>query len=105
MRAGLMRDIVTFERPVANETAYASSESAYEEAFRTYARVDHSGGKRAIEADRIVNPYTVRIMIRMYHDVEREMVVIYGGERYRILDINPDRANNCKVVTAEVINE
>lgn len=105
MRAGLMRDIVVFESPVLNETEYASSEPAYEESFKTYARVVHESGKRSIEADRIVNPFTVKIMIRMYHKVSRDMVIIYNGERYRILDVNSDRANNCKVITAEVINE
>ena len=65
----------------------------------------HSSGSRTIEADRIVNPFTVKIMIRMYHEVSRDMIIVYNRERYQILDINPDRANNCKVITAEVINE
>ena len=105
MRAGLMRDIVVFEKPVLNETDYSSSEHTYEEAFKTHARVVHSSGSRAIEADRIVNPFTVKIMIRMYHEVSRDMIIVYNREHYQILDINPDRANNCKVITAEVINE
>lgn len=105
MRAGLMRDIVVFEKPVLNETDYSSSEHTYEEAFRTHARVVHSSGSRTVEADRIVNPFTVKIMIRMYHEVSRDMIIVYNRERYQILDINPDRANNCKVITAEVINE
>ena len=100
-----MRDIVMFEKPVLNETDYSSSEHTYCEAFKAHARVVHSSGSRAIEADRIVNPFIVKIMIRMYHEVSRDMIIRYDNECYRILDINPDRANNCKVITAEVINE
>lgn len=105
MRAGLMRDIVVFEKPVLNETDFSSSEHTYCEAFKTHARVVHSSGRRTVEADRIVNPFTVKIMIRIYHEVSRDMIIVYNRERYQILDINPDRANNCKVITAEVINE
>lgn len=105
MRAGLMRDIVVFERPVLNETAYSSSEHTYEEAFRTHARVVHSSGNRSIEADRIVNPFTVKIMIRMYHKVEHGMIARIGNDRYQILDINPQRSQNCITITAEVIHE
>ena len=105
MRAGLMRDIVVFERPVSNETDYSSSEPSYVEAFRTFACVTHNSGSRGSEADRIVNPYTVKIVIRMYHKVEHGMIARIGNDRYQILDINPQRSQNCITITAEVIHE
>ena len=85
-----MRDKITFQLPVKSETEYSASEVIYEDCFSTYARVSHIRGNRAIEANEIVNTYTVRI--------DDEI-------RYRILDINPERSKNCITITGERINE
>lgn len=105
MRAGLMRDIVVFQRPVVSETEYSSSETEYEDCFSTYAEIRHNSGNRSIEANELSNTYTVKITVRYYHEIEYGMVIKHGKERYRILDINPERSKNSKTITAEIINE
>lgn len=105
MRAGLMRDRVTFLRQVKKETAYSNAVPCYEACFTTWAEVRHSSGNRSIEANEITNPFTVKIMVRYYHLVEYGMIIRYEGRSYRILDINQERSKNCITITAEVINE
>lgn len=105
MRAGLMRYRVTFQRQVKAETVYSASEPTYEDCFTTWAEVKHNSGNRAIEANEIVNPFTVKIMIRYYHQVDYGMTIKQGNVRYRILDINPERSKNCITLTAEAIHE
>lgn len=105
MRSGLMRDRVTFQSPVRTETAYSASEPTYEDAFTTWAEVRHNSGNRGVEANEIANPYTVKVTIRYYHEVSYGMIIVHGDNRYRILDINPERSKNCITITAEVINE
>lgn len=100
-----MRDKITFQLPVKSETEYSASEVIYEDYFSTYARVSHIRGNRAVEANEIVNTYTVRIEIRLYHKVDYDMVIVHDGIRYRILDINPERSKNCITITGERINE
>lgn len=105
MRAGLMKDRITFQCQVETETAYSASEPTYEDCFTTWAEVKHNSGNRGIEANEIVNPFTVKIMIRRYHQVTYGMIIKHGDLRYRILDINPETSKNCITITAEVINE
>ena len=105
MRAGLMRYRITFQRQVSSETAYSYSEPTYDDCFTTWADIRHNSGNRSIEANEIVNPFTVKITIRYYHLVDYGMTIKHGDIRYRILDINPERSKNCITITAEVINE
>ena len=105
MRAGLMRYRITFQRQVSSETVYSDSEPTYDDCFTTWADIRHNSGNRSIEANEIVNPFTVKITIRYYHQVDYGMTIKHGDIRYRILDINPERSKNCITITAEVINE
>lgn len=105
MRAGLMRYRITFQRQVSSETAYSDSEPTYDDCFTTWADIRHNSGNRSIEANEIVNPFTVKITIRYYHQVDYGMTIKHGDVRYRILNINPERSKNCITITAEVINE
>lgn len=105
MRAGLLRDRVTFQSPVLTETDYSASEPVYQDAFTTNARVTHSSGNKVIDASEIFSRFTVKIEIRSYHKVTPDMIVSHDGYKYRVLDINPERAKNCITITAELINE
>lgn len=105
MRAGLLKDRITFQKPVSNETDYSASEPAFEYAFSTNARVVHSSGNKVIDANEVFTQFTVKFEIRRYHKVSSDMVIVHDGNRYRILDINPDKTRNGIIITAEVINE
>lgn len=105
MRAGLLRDRVTFQVPVHTETDYSASEPVYQDAFTTNARVTHSSGSKVIDANEIFSRLTVKIEIRIYHKVMPDMIVLHDGCKYRILDINKERSKNQITVTAELINE
>ena len=106
MRAGLLRDIVTFKRAIRMETDYSASEPVYEPFLTAYAYVRHSSGGRGVEAGGVANDYTVSIDIRAhYHGLlSFDTVIAYGGEDYRILDMYLDRAGNRVSIKAERIN-
>lgn len=105
MRAGLLKDRVTFQVPMQEETEYSASESAYKDLFTTNARVTHSSGNKVIDANEVFTRVVVRVEIRKYHKVSSDMIVLHDWNKYRILDINPDKARNSIIITAEVINE
>jgi SPP1 family predicted phage head-tail adaptor len=105
MRAGLLKDTITIQRKVVVETGYAGKKAEYQDYITTRAEVVHNGGNKRIDAGEIFTSYTVRFSIYIYHRITPDMVIIHEGVKYRILDINPQRAQQRIIITGEVINE
>jgi head-tail adaptor len=105
MRAGMLTETIEVVKPVIVETEYSGKKTDYATCCRTRAEVLHRGGGKAIENAEIVTSYTVMFSIRMYHRITPDMIIIHNESRYRILDINPQKAQQRIIITGEVINE
>lgn len=105
MRAGLLTEVITIQKPVTRETKYSGNEVDYEDYITTRADVVHDSGRRGILADEIVYTYSVRFIIRFYHEITSDMIIIHKGVRYRITDINPEKRKQSITITGEVWNE
>lgn len=105
MKAGLLTEMIKIQRPVVRETKYSGNEPEYEDYLTTRADVVHDSGRRGIIANEITYSYTVRFIIRLYHEVTSDMIIIHKGVRYRITDINPQRRKQSIIITAEVWDE
>ncbi|OAV64941.1 hypothetical protein Barb6_03051 [Bacteroidales bacterium Barb6] len=77
--------------------------------MRTRAQVTHGSGSRrgnkVLEADEIFTTYTVQFVIRLYHRINPDMIIIHEGIKYRILDIDRQLPQQRIVITAEIISE
>lgn len=102
MKAGLLTEVINIQRPVVRETRYSGNEVEYEDYITTRANVVHDSGRRGIIANEITYSYTVRFIIRIYHKVTSDMIIIHKGVRYRITDINPEKRKQSITITAEV---
>lgn len=105
MRAGLLTETIQIQKPVVVETRYSGNEPEYQDYITTRASVLHSSGKREIQANEIVQTSIVRFIIRYYHKITSDMIILHNGVKYHILDINPEKVKQSKTITAEVWNE
>jgi SPP1 family predicted phage head-tail adaptor len=102
MRAGLLRDTITFLRPVKVDTDYSGGEVEYCKAFSTRARAEHNSGNKVIDGGEVFSSCTVKFSIHHYHQVTPDMVIVCRKQRYRILDINPRYSQMDIVLTTEM---
>lgn len=105
MKAGLLTEVINIQRPVVRETRYSGNEVEYEDYITTRANVIHDSGRRGILANEITYSYTVRFIIRYYHQVTADMIIVHNGVKYNITDINPEKRKQSITITAEVWNE
>lgn len=105
MRAGLLTETILIQKSVALETKFSGKTVGYKDYITTKASVYHMSGGRKISAGEVVNNYSVRFIIRFYHRVTADMIIIHQGSKYRILDINPEKSKQSITILAEVINE
>ena len=105
MRAGLLTETIKIQKPVAVETKYSGKVTEYKDFITTKASVLHLSGSRRVSAGEIINDYSVRFVIRYYHRVTADMIILHAGVKYRIHDINPEKSKQSLTITAEVINE
>ena len=105
MRAGLLREVVTIQRKEVVETAYSGKKTVYADYITTRARVEHNRGNKGIAAGEVFTEYAVTFTIRYYHQVTADMIVLHGGNKYRIVDINPQKLQQQLIITGELIND
>lgn len=105
IRAGLLRDIVTIVSPVVTRNDYGEEVTTWEEVATTRTRVDFRSGTRAVEANEVVNPYTVTFVIRRFIQLNGYMRIRWKGREYAIESINDEGHNQQQVIIASVINE
>ena len=105
IRAGLLRETVTIVAPVVTRNDYGEEVTTWKEVATTRARVDFRNGTRAVEANEVVNPYTVTFVIRRFVELNGYMRLRWHGNEYAIQSINHEGHNQQQVIIASVINE
>jgi len=105
MRAGLMKDIITIQRPVKGESEFSGVVSTYENYITTRADVTHLSGKRVMNASEVFLSSTVQFSVRYYHDIAYGMRILHKGSKYKITDINPVKSTQSIIITGELVNE
>jgi SPP1 family predicted phage head-tail adaptor len=105
MRAGLLTEQITIQKRVEVASDFASRQYDYIDYITTRAQVVHTGGNKSVLADEVFTSYAVKFIIRLYHDVSPEMLVVYNGQKYEIKDINVQRAQQSITLTTELIND
>jgi len=92
MRAGLLTEVVTVEQPiVVNDNFGANSIQWKPIIINTRAKVTYSSGNRANENNEIVFAYEVLFTMRIYHQIDECMRIIWKNRKYRILSIERNR--------------
>lgn len=105
MRAGLLTEEITIQTPVSIKDIYGADSIRWDNIINTRAQVSYNSGKRQNQNNEIVHSYTITFTIRYYHNVNELMIIIWKGNKYRILSINRELYKQSITIITELINE
>lgn len=106
MQAGLLNKIIKVQKRVySEENPFNDQKETYVNYKTIRARVKYSSGNRSIVNDEIFINYSPEFTIRIYHEIDETMIILYEGKKYRIVSIEPDTKLQSKTIITDLINE
>lgn len=108
MQAGLLNEIISVEQPIVSRSDEYSSKSLIKwQNFikQTKANVTYTSGNRVNENNEIIFAYEVVFKVRIYHQIDERMRIIWKNKKYRILSIEPNKKLQILTIKAELIND
>lgn len=106
MRAGLLSEVIKVERPVTTTDEFGANYIQWETFIsKTKAQVTYSSGNRLNENNEIIFAYEVVFTVRIYHQIDERMRIIWKNKKYRILSLEENKALQSITIKAELINE
>lgn len=103
--AGLLNEKIKILKEIHVVSEYGDQDIQYKEKFWCRARHLDKEGTRTEINNEIVYTNNKQFEVRIYQDIENTDLVEWYGDRYRIINISPDRPNQRKIITVELINE
>jgi len=92
MEAGLLKEVITIERPVVVKDEFGANKIDWETFIeKTRAGVSYNSGNRVNENNEIIFAYTVIFTIRLYHNIDERMRILWNKNKYRILSKEIDK--------------
>ena len=106
MRAGLLNQVISVKQPVTVQNGFGANDIEWTTFIeKTRAQVTYSNGNRANENNEIVFAYEVIFTVRVYHQINERMRIIWKNKQYRILSIEESRDKQNLTIRTELINE
>lgn len=106
MDAGLLSNIVVFQKQIKETDDYGHEKITYVDAFQTRANVKWNGGDRVISNEEIVYDNTLTFQVRSYCPIKDSMIIKYRNKKYRIITVNREDKLYDKIeLVCEEINE
>ena len=106
MRAGLLSEVISVEQPVTTTDEYGANYIQWKTFIgKTIAQVTYTSGNRLNENNEIIFAYEVVFTMRIYHQINERMRIIWKNKKYRILSIEENKHLQSLTIKAELINE
>lgn len=105
MNAGLLKECITIEQPTISQNVYGANELEWSTFIETRAFVNYTSGNRMTANNEVIWSYQVNFTIRVYHQVNEKMRIIWNDKKYRILSIEEDKDKQKLTIRTELINE
>lgn len=106
MRAGRLTEIISVEKPTQWSNEYGATSIQWENFIgKTRAEVTYSNGNRRNENNEIIFAYEVTFTVRIYHQINERMRIIWKNKKYRILSIEENKELQSLTIKTELINE
>lgn len=105
MQAGLLKEWVTFEAETITRDEFGGQKKEWKEVLKTRARIQFKSGDQVLENREEIHTLTNTVTIRYRKGIARQMRILWDGEKYRILSIDRNRAEQSLVIKCELINE
>lgn len=106
MRAGLLSEVISVEKPVTYTNEYGANSTKWETFIgKTKAQITYTSGNRLNENNEIIFAYEVVFTVRIYHQINERMRIIWKNKKYRILSIEENKHLQTLTIKTELINE
>ncbi len=106
MRAGLLTEVITVEKPTVENNEYGATPIKWiTHIGKTKAQVTYTSGNRSNENNEIIFAYEVVFTVRIYHQIDERMRIIWKNKKYRILSIEENKQLQSLTIKTELINE
>ena len=105
MQAGILTEVITIQQPVVNQNGYGANNVEWNNYITTKASINYNNGNRVNDNNEITFAYQVSFIIRVYHQINERMRIIWQGQKYRILSIEKDKQKQKITIRTELINE
>ena len=104
-RAGLLTEIIKIQKPTVAVDGYGANDVKWNDYIETRANVTYQSGNRVNDNNEVTFAYQVSFTVRLYHDIDERMRIIYRNKKYRILSIELSKQIQKLTIRAELINE
>lgn len=102
--AGLLNERIRVLKEIHVVSEYGDQDIQYKEKFWCRARHLDKEGTRTEVNNEIFYTNDKRFEIRIYQDIKDTDIIQFYDQFYRIINISPDRPNQRKIITVELIN-
>lgn len=104
MRAGLLTETITFLTPTIIKNEFGASEATYTPTITTKARITYKSGSFVTENQEMIHDYVLEIIVRKYHQLSTNMLILYKNIKYRIISIDTTIRDQQKII-CDLYNE
>lgn len=105
MQAGLLKEWIIFEKETITRDEFGGQKKEWIQAVKTRARIQFKSGDQVLENREEIHTVTNTVTIRYRKEITRQMRIVWGGEKYRILSMDRNRSEQSLVIKCELINE
>lgn len=105
MIAGKLDNIITVQTPTIVQNEFGANSIVWNDSLTTKAQVTYNNGNRTNENNEIVFAYEIIFTIRIYHQINEQMQIVWNKKKYRILSIEIDKQKQKQIIRTGLINE
>lgn len=105
MIAGRLNNIIVVQKPTIVQNEFGANSIVWNNYLTTRAQVTYNNGNRVNENDEIVFAYEIIFTVRIYHQIDEQMQIIWNNKKYRILSIEPDKDKQKQIIRTALIND
>lgn len=105
MRAGLLKERIGIYTNIIYTNEYGEETETWELKFSTRAKLIHNRGQRTMPNGEVFYTSVKTLEVRSYVPVNEFDRIEWDNKTYRILNIDPDEAQNKKIISIELIND
>ncbi len=105
MIAGILKEVITIKRAAIVKNEFGEQVETWSDVTTTRAYVKQSSSQRSEENGEITYNFIKEFRVRIYVDVQPYDIIIWNGQRYRILSIDKQKDLQQITLQTELINE
>ena len=105
MRAGLLTEKIEIWEKTLVTNEFGEQTETWNLKNTTRARLVHNGGNRVIENSEVFFAHTKTFEVRDYNKIGDYDRIVWDNKKYRILNIEPDKAQMKLTVKTELIDD